>query len=114
MSQSIISTTFSFYNFCALLIGGALGLLIGFATWGLSWSHLSFMASICASFTSAGLLLISKPAEVMSDTLFVGFAECPNRLMTGAHELYLLFDEKTQETLRNEIEEHDQENSSKA
>ena len=41
----------------------------------------------------------------MSDSLFVGFGEAPQRLDTGAHEIMELFGEKEQELFRKEIDD---------
>jgi hypothetical protein len=48
---------------------------------------------------------ISSPAEVISDSIFVGFAESFERLISGAHDLYSLFDEKKKEVILNDVQD---------
>jgi hypothetical protein len=89
----IVSTIISFYELL-FTVGAALaGLGLGYAVgknvddvneWGMA----ALVAVISALLTFAVFEMFSNPMVVMTDTLFVCFAEAPDRLKSSANDLY--------------------------
>ncbi|KAH0785422.1 XYPPX repeat family protein [Histomonas meleagridis] len=105
LNTSIISLTFGFYSYASMAVGACVGGLIGMKFFGKDTPQFTFMFVTSMTCALNGLLLISKPMEVMSDTLFLGFAEAPLRLEVGAKEVYDLFGDDTKRILDHDIKE---------
>ena len=103
VNSCVVGTTFGFYGYSAMAIGSSIGGLLALKVFGKGTAAFTYLSGIAGTFAFNGLLLISKPVEVMSDTLFIGFSEAPLRLETGAKEIYDIFSGKTKEMLDKEI-----------
>lgn len=103
INATIIDKTFGFYSYVAGICGGSIGGLIGMHFYGKGSAEMNFCATMATTCALNGLLLISKPLECLSDALFIGFAEAPLRLETGAKEIYNLFSGKCKKILDEEI-----------
>jgi hypothetical protein len=104
VNHTVIDKTFRFYSYCAGATGGAIGGLIAKYLYDSGSAEFGFMFAFSGACAGSGLFLVGNPLKVISDTLFVGFAEAPLRLETGAREIYSLFQGKTKELLDEEID----------
>jgi hypothetical protein len=104
VNSTIIDQTFRFYSYVACAACGGIGGLIGNALWDKSDARFAFIFSCSGTCAAFGLILIGNPLKVISDALFVGFAEAPQRMETGAHEIYELFSGKAKELIDEEID----------
>lgn len=103
VNSCVVSTTFKLYAYSSLAVGSSIGGLLAkriFEINSVPFLYLTVISAMCAF---NGMELISKPIEVMSDTLFIGFAEAPLRLETGAKEIYDIFKGKAKKLLDDEI-----------
>jgi hypothetical protein len=104
VNQTVIDRTFRFYSYCSGAVGGAIGGLIAKFLWDRGSAEFGFMFAFATACAGSGLFLIGNPLKVISDTLFVGFAEAPTRLETGANQIYGLFKGKAKDLLDEEID----------
>jgi hypothetical protein len=104
VNSTIIDQTFRFYSYIACAAGASIGGLVGLVLWGRSDARFAFLFSFSGTCASTGLFLIGNPLKVIADTLFVGFAEAPQRMETGAREIYVLFKGKAKELIDEEID----------
>ena len=103
VNSTIITTTFDFYKLCASVVGTSVASLIAQALYDNGSPEMIFMSTMGAFFALSGMSLISQPIIVLSDTLFIGFGEAPQRLETGAKPIYDLFDDESKEIMEKEI-----------
>ncbi|OHS92764.1 hypothetical protein TRFO_12320 [Tritrichomonas foetus] len=103
VNSCVISTTFKFYAYASMAVGSCVGGFIAREIFEVGSAPFIFLCTIAATCAFNGLELVSVPLEVMSDTLFIGFAEAPLRLETGAKEVYDIFRGRTKELLDKEI-----------
>jgi hypothetical protein len=104
VNSTIIDQTFRFYSYIACAAGASIGGLIGNAIWEKSDAKFAFLFAFSGTCAGSGLFLIGNPLKVISDTLFVGFAEAPQRMETGARSVYALFTGKAKELIDEEID----------
>lgn len=104
-NSTIITATFEFYAYASAAVGLGSGGLIAYFLWGVGTAEFTFMCTMGALFAYTGLFLISKPLEVMVDTIFIGLAEAPTRLETGARVVYDSFDDDHKKLLQKEIDD---------
>ncbi|OHS96208.1 hypothetical protein TRFO_10155 [Tritrichomonas foetus] len=103
VNSCAVGATFGFYAYASMAIGTSIGGLLALKIFGKGTAAFTFLCAISGTCAFNGLMLISKPLEVMSDTLFIGFSEAPLRLETGAQEVYKIFKGKAKEMLDREI-----------
>jgi hypothetical protein len=104
VNSTIINHTFKFYSYVACAACGSIGALIGSVIWDKSDARFAFLFTFAGTSAGAGLFLIGNPLKVISDALFVGFAEAPQRMETGAREIYTLFNGKAKALIDEEID----------
>ena len=109
VNSSLINTTFTFYSFCISGISTALAAIIGTKKFGYNSDEYHFMLYLTPFIAFTGFNLISKPLTVLSDTIFVGFAEYPIRLQTGANLIYQLFDQESKKLFDEEMKKSNEE-----
>ena len=107
VNTSIIGGTFKIYGIGASMASVIIAMVISGNKYPSSSEEYKFLMAMAPVFAFSGLLLVSKPIEVISETIFVGFAEAPQRLTTGAHVVYDLFDEDSRKLMEKEISEMD-------
>lgn len=103
LNSCIVSLTFKVYAYSSMAVGASLGGLLAKLLFVKNSPPFIFLSTIAGTCAFEGMQLISRVIEVMSDTLFVGFAEAPLRLENGAKDIYDLFKGKTKEMLDKEI-----------
>lgn len=103
LNSCIVSLTFKVYAYSSMAVGSSLGGLLAKVLFKKNSPPFIFLSAIAGTCAFEGMQLISRVIEVMSDTLFVGFAEAPLRLENGAKDIYNLFKGKTKEMLDKEI-----------
>jgi hypothetical protein len=104
VNSTVISKTFRFYSYVAGAAGASIGGLVGWLLWDKSDARFIFVFAFSGTCAASGLFLIGNPLEVISDALFVGFAEAPQRMETGANEIYVLFKGKAKDLIDEEID----------
>ena len=102
--STIIQATFNTYSWIAGTLGGALCSYVAYKKYGEGSSEYVFATTMGALFAKSIIIMWSEPIMTMSDSLFVGFGEAPQRLETGAHEIMELFDEKSKKLFQEEID----------
>lgn len=103
LNSSIIATTFDFYSYGAMAVGACVCGLFGLLLYEKKSPPYNFLFVFGMGCALNGLLLISTPMEVLCDTLFIGFAENPLRLETGAKEIYDVFGDETKKIMDKDI-----------
>jgi hypothetical protein len=104
VNHTIIDRTFRFYSYCVGALAGGIGGLIACEIWHKGSVEFGFMFAFSTLCAASGLFLVGNPMKVISDTLFVGFAEAPLRLEAGASEIYGLFKGKAKDLIDEEID----------
>ena len=104
VNSSVIGLTFWFYAICSSGIASILANQISNLIFLNNFSAKYYLTLIAPLFSFNGFLLISKPLAVISDTLFIGLAEAPQRLERGAKEIFEIFDSESQILMTKEIQ----------
>jgi hypothetical protein len=105
VDSTIISSTFRFYSYCATVLAATIAGFVAQKFWEGSAPHFAFAMSFAGAGAASTVFLIGNPLKVISDTLFVGFAEAPQRMETGAKDIYQLFSGKAKAMIDEEIED---------
>lgn len=103
--KTIIESTFGTYSYISSSLCGAVASYFAYKKWGKGSTEFNFATVTATFFGKQAVTLLAAPIMTMSDALFVGFGEAPQRLDSGASEIMDLFDEENKKLFREEIDE---------
>ncbi|EAY02087.1 hypothetical protein TVAG_485220 [Trichomonas vaginalis G3] len=103
--HTVLQATFDTDAWISSSLCGAVASYFAYKKFGKGSSEFNFATVTGTFFGKQAITLLSAPIITMSDALFVGFGEAPQRLDSGASEIMDLFDEENKQLFRKEIDE---------